>query len=77
MTGLRVWFPLLALLVPLGFLIALRLPTSDDLEGVSFDPQPLVTTPTEREVRDQQRVNVALAWEEGESLQFFAHGIRT
>jgi hypothetical protein len=60
------WFvTLLALLIPLGFLIALRLLTSDDLDGVSFDPEPLVTTPTEREVRDQQRVNVALAWEEG------------
>ena len=49
-----------ALLIPLAFLIALRLATSDDLEGVTFDPAPLITTPTEREVRDQQRVNVAL-----------------
>ena len=49
-----------ALLIPLAFLIALRLLTSDDLEGVTFDAEPLITTPTEREVRDQQRVNVAL-----------------
>jgi hypothetical protein len=53
------------LLIPLAFLVALRILTSDDLEGVTFDPAPLVTTPTEREVRDQQRVNVALTWEEG------------
>jgi hypothetical protein len=57
---LRVALALLVLLIPLGFLIALRLFTSDDLEGVTFDPAPLITTPTEREVRDQQRVNVAL-----------------
>ena len=60
--GMRLSLLLLALLVPLAFLVALRLLTADDLEGVSFDPEPLVTTPTEREVRDQQRVNVALMW---------------
>ena len=78
MTGVGRWIVLTgALLIPLAFLVALRLLTDDDLEGVSFDAEPLITAPTEREVRDQQRVNVALAWEEGESLQFFAHGIRT
>ena len=60
MTKPREWLPLLALLIPLAFLVALRLFTSDDLEGVTFDPEPLITTPTEREVRDQQRVNVVL-----------------
>jgi hypothetical protein len=57
----RTSLPLLALLIPLAFLIALRVLTSDDLEGASFDAEPLVTTPTEREVRDQQRVNVVLS----------------
>ena len=52
--------PLLVLLIPLAFLITLRTLTSDDLEGVTFDPAPLITTPTQREARGQQRVNVVL-----------------
>ena len=60
MTKLREWLPLLALLIPLAFHITLHTLTADDLEGVTFDPAPLITTPTQREARDQQRVNVAL-----------------
>lgn len=48
---------------PILFLVVLRLGTADELEGVTFDPSPLVVTPTKREIRDAQRVNVLLKWD--------------
>lgn len=67
-TGLPL-LTLLSLLIPLAFLSALRLLTSDDLEGVTFDRQPVTAGVTKREVRDRQQVSVVLAWEEGAVLR--------
>jgi hypothetical protein len=54
---------------PILFLVGLRLWTEDELEGVTFDPSPLVVTPTEREIRDTQRVNVLIEWDQPVALR--------
>jgi len=65
----NIWLAIGALLAPLAFLIAVRIWTDDDLEGVTFDAEPLIVTPTQRQVRDQQRVKVVLEWKEGAVLR--------
>ncbi|MCA9823846.1 MAG: hypothetical protein KC482_05205 [Dehalococcoidia bacterium] len=51
--------------VPVGALTAMRLYSDDELNAVSVRADPMVVLPTTREVRDLQRLNVVLTWEEG------------
>ena len=43
----------------------MRLYSDDELNAVSVRADPMVVLPTTREVRDLQRLNVVLTWEEG------------
>jgi hypothetical protein len=54
-----------ALAAPLGFLVALHAFTDDELEGITFDAEPLIISPTQREIRDTQTVAVKLSWDAG------------
>ncbi|MGK2965630.1 MAG: hypothetical protein ACSLFM_08475, partial [Tepidiformaceae bacterium] len=56
------------IVAPLAFLLGVRVFTEDELPGVTASSEPLVTQATDREVRDQQPLNLELEWTEGREL---------
>lgn len=50
---------------PIAVLLGFRYFSSDELDSVTFGDEPLVVSPSSREERDLQRVNLTLLWKPG------------